>query len=1285
MATVVLQYVGSAIGKALGGPIGGIIGRAAGAIAGNIIDQQIFGSEQHREGPRLANLRVMSSEEGAPIPLVYGRMRISGQVIWASNVEELTNTSTQKTSAKGGPIASSTDYSYFANFAVGLCEGEIDGIGRVWADGKEIDIEAFSPRLYLGTQTQSADGLITAIQGPSPAYRGVAYLVFERLPLAQFGNRIPQLAFEILKAGNSAAALVKAVSIIPGATEFGYDTTLVTRSAAAGVTESENAHVSAERSDFSVSVDQLQSTCGNLDAVSLVVSWFGSDLRCGSCQIKPGVDRASKTTSPVEWKVSGVTRSGAYHVSQISGNSAFGGTPTDGSVIRAIQDLHARGLKVMFYPFILMDIPAGNSLPDPYSAGTQSNYPWRGRITASVAPGRAGTPDKTASAATQISSFVGTAAPSQFAAAADTVNYSGPAEWSFRRMILHYAKLCAAAGGVDAFILGSELVGLTTLRSSANTYPFVAALQTLAAEVKAILPSAKISYGADWSEYFGHHPQDGSQDVYFHLDPLWSSASIDFIGVDNYLPLTDWRDGRNHLDYINEAHSIYDQGYLQRRISSGENYDWYYASQSDRDAQMRTAISDGAYNKPWVFKPKDLKAWWSSQHYNRPLGVEASTPTSWVPQSKPIWFTETGCPAIEKGTNAPNTFYDAKSAESALPPYSGGQQDVQIQNAFLRAVQSYWNSSPQNPLSPVYGAKMVEPSRIFYWTWDARPYPAYPTRSDVWSDAENYARGHWLNGRLGAVDLGDLITTISSHFGLTDLDVSKVEGLVDGFVIDRPLSARAALEGILQSFAIDAIESDGKLIFSSRRNAAEFVVELDDLGEEGADQALFLQTRGQETELPSAVRMGYVEAGLDYRNAAVAQTKTGTGSAREISFNLAAAIGQPLAQQRVDVALAEAWVGRETAQFNLPPRFAKIEAGDVLKLNGASWRVTAIADGIARKIEAVEYDASVYDPPPALDRAISLARPVVYGEADSVMMDLAMTNSAAPWIAAHATPWPSALALYKKSGASSYVFNRFITQQATMATTQTAWPVGMLDVVDFTTALTVKMRAGALASVSLDELVNGANFACIGSSTTGFEIIQFQFAELVAADTYILRGFLRGLAGSSPDMLTTRPAGQDFILLNAAVVQPDLLQAEVALTNTWRLGPIALDHGHQSYVQFDFSGQLKALRPLPPVRLKSVTDGVGVLLTWIRATRVNGDSWDVSDVPLGEDQEFYKVDILDGATVLRSVTTSSSSYQYTSANLLADFGALPPNFTARVAQISAAYGPGAPLERIISV
>jgi hypothetical protein len=553
MATVVLQYAGAALGTLLGGPVGGAIGRALGGLAGAVIDQQVFGGNTHREGPRLQSLQVMASQEGAAIPTVYGRMRIAGQVIWSTNLLEVA--STQGQGGKGlatGPTV--TDYSYFANFAVGLCEGEIRGLGRCWADGKEIDLTSFAPRIYLGTETQAADSLITAIEGAvnAPAFRGLAYVVFERLPLAKFGNRLPQLSFEVFAKGNQTAELIQAVNIIPGATEFGYDTTLITRNGGAGVTQSENTHVSAARSDWSVSLDQLQQACPNVGMASLVVSWFGTDLRCASCQLMPGVENASKVTNGATWQVGGLQRAAAHVVSQVNAQPAYGGTPSDASVLHAIADMKTRGLKVMFYPFVLMDVPTGNALADPYGGTSQAAYPWRGRITASHAPGVAGSPDKTAAAAAELASFVGTATPVQFTAGTETVLYSGPAEWSYRRMILHYAKLCALAGGVDAFLIGSELRGLTTLRSAPGTYPFVAALATLAADVKSILPGAKISYAADWSEYFGHQPQDGSKDVYFHLDSLWSSANIDFIGIDNYFPLSDWRDGASHLDLLPE-------------------------------------------------------------------------------------------------------------------------------------------------------------------------------------------------------------------------------------------------------------------------------------------------------------------------------------------------------------------------------------------------------------------------------------------------------------------------------------------------------------------------------------------------------------------------------------------------------------------------------------------------------------------------------------------------------------------------------------------------------------
>ena len=578
MATVVLSYAGAALGTLLGGPVGGVIGRALGGIAGAELDQALFGNSSHREGPRINSLQVMASQEGAAVPVVFGRMRLAGQVIWATNLVEVSATSggSGGKGLGGASGNSTTTYSYFANFAVGLCEGQIQGIGRAWADGKEIDVSLYAPRIYLGDEQQQPDSLITSVEGAgqAPAYRGLAYVVFERLPLTTFGNRLPQLSFEVFAKGNDAAGLVRAVNIIPGATEFGYDTALVTRSGGPGVTFSENTHASASRSDWNVSLDQLQQSCANAAMASVVVTWFGNNLRCDQCQIMPGTDDASKIVNGAVWSVSGISRNAARTISLSNGSVAFAGTPSDASVLHAIADLKRRGLKVMINPFILMDI-----------AGS---YPWRGHISGA---------DKTAAAAGQVSAFMGSATTSQFSFGSETVNFSGT-EWSYRRMVLHYAKLCALAGGVDAFLIGSEQRGLTTLRSGSGIYPFVAALVQLAADVKTILPNAKISYAADWSEYFGHQPADGSGDIYFHLDPLWSSAPIDFIGVDNYFPLTDWRDGISHLDAASGVTSIYDQTYLTSKFNSGEDYDWYYASLANRDDQVRTPIADGGYHKP---------------------------------------------------------------------------------------------------------------------------------------------------------------------------------------------------------------------------------------------------------------------------------------------------------------------------------------------------------------------------------------------------------------------------------------------------------------------------------------------------------------------------------------------------------------------------------------------------------------------------------------------------------------------------------------------------------------
>ena len=1297
MATVVLQYVGAAVGTFLGGPVGGILGRAIGAVAGNIFDQTLFGPGTRRiQGPRLTDTRVMASSEGSAIPRLWGRMRISGQVIWATNLEEVVTTDTDKGSGKGGPKTKTTTYSYFANCAIALCEGEIDRIGRVWADGKPFDISGLTWRLYRGTETQAPDSLIVAKEGAdnAPAYRGTAYVVFERLPLENFGNRLPQLSFEVFRGAGGAEGKVRAVNIIPGSTEFGYDTKIVTSKPAEGETTSENAHAAAETSDWSVSIDELTATCGNLEAASLVVAWFGNDLRCGELQLKPGVENITKVTSPDAWSVAGLARGAAHVVSTGDGKPAYGGTPSDASVARALQDLKARGLATVFYPFILMDIPPGNSLPDPYGGGSQAAHPWRGRVTCDPAPGRPGSADKTAACATQVQNLVGAAQPGHFGGSGATVTYSGPAEWSYRRMVLHYAKLCALAGGVDAFLIGSELRGLTTLRSGPSIYPFVAALVALAADVKAMLPDAKVSYAADWSEYFGHQPGDGSGDVRFHLDPLWSSADIGFVGIDNYMPLTDWRDGNQHTDRLAGTRSIYDLDYLKAGIAGGEGFDWYYAGEAARTAQTRTAITDGAYGKPWVFRHKDLKSWWLNAHYDRPGGVEAAAPTGWVPQSKPFWFTEAGCAAIDKGTNQPNAFVDAKSSESLLPYFSSGHRDDFLQNRFVTAIGEYWSAAGGgNPVSAVYGAPMLDAARLFLWAWDARPFPYFPALDDVWADGPNYSFGHWLNGRIGAVPLARLIAEICDAYGFTAYDVSEVEGLADGFVIERPMAARDALEGLLAAFAIDAIESGGKLKFRMRRKDAAATIVHDELAETDAQTPLFALTRAQETELPAAVKLVYVETAAEYRLASVEARRLRGSSAREAGLQLPCAIGQATAQARADVVLQESWAGRETIDFALPPGRIDLEPGDVVEIELGSAmrpvRIEQVTDGALRRLRARSYEAAVFDPPDAPQRGFTLRAATVLGQPDVAILDIPVivpgVPSHAPWFAASAKPWPGKLAAYKQRSATSYAFNRMIEAQATKGLLLDALPAGPLYVLDRAASVSVALAAGGLSSVSMGELLAGANAAAIGDPVTGWEVLQFATANLIATGTYRIGSLLRGQSGSEPEMLPARPAGSRFVLLNDAVVQQQLLLAEAGLELTWRIGPAAYDYGHSSYLQLTHQGRMLALRPLSPCQLRAGRDGGDVVFTWIRRTRIDGDSWELSEVPLGEDGESYIAEIIDGSTVKRTVQTATPAFRYTAAQIAADFGGSPSSFTLRIAQVSATYGRGANLQRTINV
>lgn len=505
----------------------------------------------------------------------------------------------------------------------------------------------------------------------------------------------------------------------------------------------ENFYTDEISTDFTKSVDDLLAVAPNLNHVSLVAAWHGTDLRCGNCEIVPKVTTSIGFNFPYPWRVAEKIRPTAQVVSQVSGKPAYGGAPADRSLYEAIVALKAKGLKVTLYPFIMMDIAAGNALPNPYGGTGQPAYPWRGRITCHPAPGESGTVDATATASTQVDAFFGTATDDDFDWDATNlrVTYTGPDEWKFNRFILHMATIAKAAGA-DDFLLCGELVGLTTVRDNAFTYPAVSKMITTAAYSRAILGGdVKISYAADWSEYHSH--QIGG-DLRFPLDTLWANSNINYVGIDNYFPASDWRDGFLHADWLDGYTSIHDLAYLKSRIERGELYDWYYASDADRTDQVRTPITDAAHNEPWVFRQKDMRNWWSNAHHERIGGVRQPTATAWVPESKQIVFTEIGCAAIEKGPNQPNAFLDAKSSESTVPYFSNGRPDAAVMIAYLEANLEYWK--PDGPNND----DMIDFDKISIWTWDARPYPVFPSKGELFGDADNWVTGHWLTGRVVA-------------------------------------------------------------------------------------------------------------------------------------------------------------------------------------------------------------------------------------------------------------------------------------------------------------------------------------------------------------------------------------------------------------------------------------------------------------------------------------------------------------------------------------------------------
>lgn len=1217
MAQVILGGVGAALG--------GGVGQAIGAALGGMVDRSLIGALQPaRQGPRLEALKVQSSADGAPMACVFGRARVTGQVIWAARFLERKS---ERRGGKGGPRT--VDYAYSLSFAVALCEGAVDGIGRIWADGRPMDMTGVTMRLHRGGPDQTPDPLIVAVEGEAPAYRGVAYVVFEDLPLAAYGNRPPQLSFEVFRRpeGDGLEERLEGVCLIPGAGEFMLATGPVLRREGLSRTTPENINNGEARPDLMVALDQLEAQLPNLKRVSLVVGWFGDDLRAGHCRVRPGVERRDKVTEPQAWSAAGLDRSSAHLISEHDGAPAYGGTPSDHTVRQAVAEMKARGWAVTLYPFVFMDVPEDNDLPDPYGGARQAPYPWRGRITG---------PDG-AEAGDAVAALFG---------AADG--------WGLRRLALHYAAL-AAETGADGLLIGSEMRGLTHMRDDAGGHPAVAQFRTLAAECRAVAgPGVSLSYAADWSEYFGHQPGDGSGDVIFHLDPLWADANIDYVGVDWYAPMGDWGPGDGGTD-AEAFQRPTDRAYLAAQVAGGEGFDWYYADDAARAAQVRTPIVDTAHGEHWVFRNKDLVGWWSNPHHDRPGGTRSGTPTAWVPGMKPIRLTEFGCAAVDRGCNAPNLFQDPKSSENALAPHSTGRRDDLMQRRLAEALLVHFAEPTNNPASPVYGGPMM--AALDAWCWDARSFPAFPARSDVWADTPAWWAGHWLTGRMTG-DTAALLAAILRRGGLDEAEfhVEEPDGRVSGYVIDRPMRTRDALAPLVGALDLIAAERDGKVALIRSDHPARAL----------ATDALALPEREGpvvgERRLeprPGVARVRFIDETADYQTGSVSARSDGTGGG--VDLDLPAVCAGDLAQATAERMLA---VTPDEATAALGPLEALgLEAGDAVTLGDTAdhWRV-----------DRLEIDET---PRVRLSRIVAAPRgderpdwrpgepPVVTGAPFLRLLEPppppGETGEARPLAVLAAEPWRP-MQVMMGVGAATLTTRATASRPATVGVLVAPLGPGCVWRWDRVNSLTVRIEGRTPSSAPATAVFAGANAVAV-EVAAGWEVVQFRTATLIGGDLWRLEDLLRGQRGTEAEMQAGAAAGAVVVALDEALVPVTVSAAERGLPLLCRAGP---DGGMgEAMTETVFTPTGRGDRPWRPAHLRARLTEAGVALSWIARAPGDGDGW---GGPEGGAPTRFRVRVTDDEAVVREWTVEGDGTLYAVGALAVDFPEGPPE-TARIA------------------
>ena len=590
----------------------------------------------------------------------------------------------------------------------------------------------------------------------------------------------------------------------------------------------------------------------------------------------------------------------------------------------------------------------------------------------------------------------------------------------------------------------------------------------------------------------------------------------------------------------------------------------------------------------------------------------------------------------------------------------------------------------------------VWPDRLYHSTLGGNVYI-------LEANGTGFVKSYLIEGvDSNAIPIKDIVEDVCEKVGFhdTEINASELTETVDGYILPRAMTGRAAIEGLTAYGFFGSIESDTKLEFPKRtgaviRSLTEDDILISDSGDMSSDNDYFMIRRIEETALPRELSIKHVNPALHYQQSAQRARRIITRTENIVSRDMAIAMTDSVAKQKANALLDVAWIERDLYDFKLSYEDADIEPLDSINvtLDGTVYEMivegTSHTPGNSLAVKAKSRNSAAYtntstastpDGLPDDVVATRTARSKLFLADIPLLVDEHSNGNGGFYVftgrSVAGFSWNGAN-VYRSSDNLDWNLGTSVLDEVEWGTVKTNGLVNQdaWNVADKGT-LSIIMGNGTLSSVTDDEIAAGKNGALFDD-----EVIQYKTATLEGDGSYTLSGVVRARRGT--DAATRHEVvGARFLKLNHPIISLQTDPQDRGNTYYHHAVTLTLPFGSGEIVPF--ANSEARLKPYAPVQVVGVWDSPStddIRLTWEPRTRVGAqrlpNGVTVNDAEATEEYEVDIIDPADDTTVLRAFTALvSPTVDYTSAMQTTDSGGAQDFIIVDVYKISATVGRG---------